>query len=81
MTLTGTGYLLFGLLGTSYLAPLEGFVGEIRVYAITALSLLLLLLAYSIARPVKFKLEVLALVVIIYAQAYFWFSIVAIQNL
>jgi len=80
-TLTGTGYLLFGLLGTSYLAPLEGYVGEIRVYAITALSLLLLLLAYSIARPVKFKLEVLALVVIIYAQAYFWFSIVAIQNL
>jgi len=81
MTLTGTGYLLFGLLGTSYLAPLEGFAGEIRVYAITTLSLLLLLLGYSIAKPVKFKLEALILVVIIFAQAYFWFSIVGIQSL
>lgn len=81
MTLTGTGYLLFGLLGTSYLAPLEGFVGGVRVYAITTVSLLLLLLAYSFAKPVKFKLEVLLLILIIYAQAYFWFSIVGIQNL
>lgn len=81
MTLTGTGYLLFGLLGTSYLAPLEGFVGGIRVYAITTLSLLLLLLGYSIAKPVRFKFEVLALIVIIYAQAYFWFSVVGVQTL
>ena len=81
ITLTGTGYVLFGLLGTSYLAPLEGFVGEVKVYAITTLALLLLLLGYSISKPVKFKFEVLALVVIIYVQAYFWFSIVGVQTL
>ena len=81
MTLTGTGYLLFGLLSTSYLAPLEGFVGGVRVYAITTLSLLLLMLGYSIAKPVKFRFEVLVLVIIVYVQAYFWFAIVGIQSL
>ncbi len=82
MTLTqGSSYILFGLLGGAYLAPLEGFVGALPVYATTTLSLLLLLIGYLFGKPVKFKLEVLALVMIIYAQAYFWFSIIGIQNL
>ena len=82
MTLTqGTGYLLFGLLYTSYLAPLEGFARTLPVYAITTLSLLLLLTTYTLRKPVKFRFEVIALVLIIYCQAYFWFSIVGIQNL
>ncbi len=82
MTLTqGSGYVLFGLLNTTYLAPLEGFNGAIPVYATTTLCLLLLLTGYVIAKPVKFRFEVLALVLIVYVQAYFWLSIVGIQNL
>ncbi len=82
MTLTqGTGYVLFGLLHTSYLAPLEGFAGTLPVYAVTTLSLLALLTGYVLVKPVKFRFEVVALVLIIYCQAYFWFSIVGIQNL
>ncbi len=82
ITLTqGTGYLLFGLLYTTYLAPLEGFAGMLPVYAVTTLSLLLLLTGYVLMKPVKFRLEVVAFVLIVYCQAYFWFSIVGIQNL
>ena len=82
MTLTqGSGYLLFGLLSSFYLGALEGFNGFRAVYAITTLCLFVLMAAYVIAKPVKFRLEVLGLVLIVYAQAYFWFSIVGIQNL
>lgn len=82
MTLTqGTGYILFGVLGSANLGPLEGFVGSLPVYATTTLSLLLLMIGYLVAKPIKFKFEVLVLVVIIYVQAYFWFSIVGIQSL
>ncbi len=79
ITLTqGSGYLLFGLLQSFYLGALEGFNGFRAVYAVTTLCLFLLMAAYVIAKPVRFRLEVLALVIIIYAQAYFWFSIVGI---
>ncbi len=82
MTLTqGSSYLLFGILGGNYLAPLEGFAGALPVYATVVVSSLLLLIGYIVAKPVKFRFEVLALVVIIYAQAYFWLSTVGIQNL
>jgi len=82
MTLTqGSGYLLFGLLSSFYLGALEGFNGFRAVYAITTLCLFVLMAAYVIAKPVKFRLEVLGLILIVYAQAYFWFSIVGIQNL
>ena len=82
MTLTqGTGYLLFGLLFTTYLAPLEGFAGTLPVYALTTLSLLLLLIGYVVVKPVKFRFEVVGLILIIYCQAYFWFSIVGIGRM
>lgn len=82
MTLTqGTGYLLFGLPYTMFLAPLEGFAGTLAVYAVTTLALLVLLTTYVLKRPVKFRFEAVALILIIYCQAYFWFSIVGIQNL
>lgn len=82
ITLTqGAGYLLFGLPYTTYLAPFEGFPGTLLVYATTTLCLLLLMTGYVLREPVRFKFEVLAFVVIVYAQAYFWFSIVGIQNL
>jgi len=82
MTLTqGTGYLLFGLLFTTYLAPLEGFAGTLPVYALTTLALLLLLIGYVVVKPVKFRFEVVGLILIIYCQAYFWFSIVGIGRM
>jgi len=81
MTLTqGTGYVLFGLPLAFFLGPLEGFAGAIAVYAVTTLCLLLLLTGYVLSKPVKFKLEVLALIVVVYTQAYFWLAIVGIQN-
>jgi len=82
MTLTqGSSFLLFGILGGNYLAPLEGFAGALPVYATVVVSSLLLLVGYIVAKPVKFRFEVLALIVIVYAQSYFWLSTIGIQHL
>src|SRR2546426_2211808 len=83
MTLTqGTGYLLAGVLSTQWLgAQIEGINDGLAVYSITALSMIALLIGYLFIKPSKFRFAVIALIVIIYVQAYFWFSILNIVHL
>ena len=76
----GTGYVL----GTSlhFLSNLEvPLANNLALYALCALSLLIIALGYVFLRPVRFKLEIAALMTLIYLQGYFWFVIVGIHNL
>jgi len=82
MTLTqGAGYLLSGILSSQWLgAQIEGINDGLAVYSITVLAMITLLIGYLFIKPSKFRLEVAALILIIYVQAYFWFSIVNIVH-
>jgi len=83
MTLTqGTGYLLAGLVSTQWLGrQIEGVSNALAVYSVTVTTMIALLIAYIFIKPPRFKLEIIPLILIIYAQAYFWFSIVNIVHL
>ncbi len=72
----GVGYMLGT--ATRVLPTLEFIPNGLRIYAITMLSLFGILLAYTFWKPVRFKLEILIAVLLIYLQAYFWFGIVKI---
>lgn len=78
MTLTqSSGYLLTGT-PALLLEGLEGFANSLVVYVVTVFSMLLILLGYIFLKPAKFKIEVIALVMLIYVDAYFWFSVMRV---
>ncbi len=81
ITLTqGSGYVLTGV-PIDFLGTLEGYYDALAVYAVTVLALMLLVAGYVFTKPVRFRLEVIALMIIIYVQAYFWFTIVKVLSL
>ena len=73
----GTGYLLG--IGLDFLPAFQAITNGLEVYAMTTLSLLLLALAYTLYRPVKFRYEIIGAVVLIYLQTYFWFGLVGVR--
>jgi hypothetical protein len=78
MTLTqSSGYLLTGT-PILFLQGLEGFPNSLPVYVVTVFSLFLMMLGYLFLKPPRFKMEVVALTVLVYIQVYFWFSILRV---
>ena len=67
---TGIPYALF--------SALEGLPNGIIVYDFTIFSMLLMLVGYIFLRPIKFKLEIIALTALVYLQAYFWFTLMRV---
>ncbi|HYY92692.1 MAG TPA: hypothetical protein VE955_11960, partial [Candidatus Dormibacteraeota bacterium] len=67
-------YLVTGV-PYALLNGLEGLPDSLLVNDITVASMLLMLLGYVFLKPTKFKVEVIALTILVYLQAYFWFSI------
>ncbi len=58
-----------------------GYTNTLFVYGMTTFVLLLLMLVYVFQRPVKFKVEIIAFVILAYLQAYFWLSIVNVPRI
>jgi hypothetical protein len=75
--LQSVGYLVLGT-PLVFFNAIEAFPGSVAVYAITISSMLLVLLGYVFLKPVRFKVEIVALVCLVYLQAYFWLSIMRI---
>jgi len=73
----------YEILGTkTFVLPfVEGYSNLLFVYAMTTFVLLVLMLVYTLHRPVKFRFEVIGFVVLTYLQAYFWLSIVNIPRI
>ena len=73
----------FEILGTKTfdLPFIMGYTNVLFVYGMTTFVLLLLMLVYVFQRPVKFKLEIIAFVILAYLQAYFWLSIVNVPRI
>ena len=67
---TGIPYALF--------SALEGLPNGIIVYDFTIFGMLLMLVGYIFLRPIKFKLEIIALTALVYLQAYFWFTLMRV---
>jgi hypothetical protein len=76
----GTGYETLGLV-SHFLPFVEGYQNALYVYGMMTFTLLVLMLVYIFHKPVKFRFEVIFLVVLVYLQAYFWFSIVNIPRI
>src|SRR5437867_10312134 len=74
-----SGYLVEGIPFVLFKA-FEGIPGGLLVYSITIIGLLFLLLGYTFSKPVRFKIEIPTLVVIVYLQAYFWFSVMRVVS-
>jgi hypothetical protein len=75
--LQSTGYLLLGT-PLIFFGAIEAFPGSVAVYAITVTSMLLILLGFVFLKPTRFRVEVIALVTLVYLQAYFWLSIMRV---
>lgn len=75
--LQSIGYLVLGT-PVVFLNMIEAFQGSVAVYAITVTSMLLVLLGYLFLKPIRFKIEIVALITLVYLQAYFWLSIMRI---
>ena len=75
--LQSVGYLLLGT-PLVFFQAIEAFQGRVAVYSLSVATMLLILLGYLFLKPVKFKIEVIALVALVYLQAYFWLSIMRI---
>jgi hypothetical protein len=75
--LQSVGYLILGT-PLVFFQAIEAFQGRVAVYSLTVATMLLILLGYLFLKPVKFKIEVIALVALVYLQAYFWLSIMRI---
>ena len=75
--LQSIGYLVLGT-PVVFFNAIEAFQGSVAVYAITVTSMLLVLLGYLFLKPIRFKIEVIALITLVYLQAYFWLSIMRI---
>ncbi|HEY4822157.1 MAG TPA: hypothetical protein VIH83_00540 [Candidatus Bathyarchaeia archaeon] len=41
-------------------------------------NMLAMLVGYLFLRPVKFRIEILVLTALLYAQAYYWFSVIRV---
>jgi len=76
----GTGFETLGLV-THFLPFVEGYDRALYVYGLMTLALFLLMLVYTFHKPVKFRFEIIALVALVYLQAYFWFSIVIVPRI
>ncbi len=78
MTLTqGSGWLLTGV-PLSFFGGLEGYYNSLVVYAFMIVSMLAMLVGYLFLRPVKFRIEIFVLTALLYAQAYYWFSVIRV---
>ncbi len=78
MTLAqSTGYVQTGI-RIYLLANLEGYTNELGVYALTVLSLVLIMLGYVLLKPRRFRFEIVVVTILIYLQAYLWLAIVQI---
>jgi len=75
--LQSIGYLLLGT-PLVFFQAIETFQARVAVYSVSIATMLLVLLGYLFLKPVKFKVEVIALVALVYLQAYFWLSIMRI---
>jgi hypothetical protein len=71
------GYLILGT-PLVFFNAIEAIPDTVVVYSVTVLGTLLTLLGYVFFKPVRFKIEVVALIALIYLQVYFWFSIMRI---
>ena len=75
--LQSIGYLLLGT-PLVFFQAIETFQARVAVYSVSIATMLLVLLGFLFLKPVKFKVEVIALVALVYLQAYFWLSIMRI---
>ena len=75
----GTGYETLGL-QAHFLPFVEGFQNSLFVYGMMTFTLSLLMLAYVFYRPIRFKFEIIALLILAYLQAYFWLSVINIPH-
>jgi len=75
--LQSVGYLIVGT-PLVFFNAIEAIPRTVVVYSVTVLGTLVTLLGYVFFKPVRFKIEVVALIALIYLQVYFWFSIMRI---
>ncbi len=74
------GFIVLGT-KTFFLPFVEAYRNILFVYAATTFTLLLLMLVYTLHKPMKFRYETIAIVILVYLQAYFWFSIVNVPHI
>ena len=72
--LQSVGYLPLGT-PLVFFSAIEAIPNTVLVYAVTVMMMLLTMLGYVFLKPVKFKIDVVALIALVYLQAYFWFSL------
>ncbi len=77
--LQSSGYIITGT-PALLIEGFEGFPNSVAVYAVTVFSMLLILLGYLFLKPARFKVEVIALVALVYIDAYFWFTIMRVVS-
>ena len=75
--LQSVGYLPLGT-PLVFFSAIEAIPNTVLVYAVTVMMMLLTMLGYVFLKPVKFKIDVVALIALVYLQAYFWFSLLRI---
>jgi len=75
--LQSVGYLPLGT-PLVFFSAIEAIPNTVLVYAVTVMMLLLTMLGYVFLKPVRFKIDVVALIALVYLQAYFWFSLLRI---
>ncbi|TMI20178.1 hypothetical protein E6H31_10135 [Candidatus Bathyarchaeota archaeon] len=75
--LQSVGYLPLGT-PLVFFSAIEAIPNTVLVYAITVMMMLLTMLGYVFFRPVRFRIDVVVLISLVYLQAYFWFSLLRI---